>query len=81
MPCLKLKHQHTLETMKTYQLKLAILLLCYSFGIQSSIAQQKNTQTSSVTEQQIDAVFENWKDSKKPGLAVSVIKDGQAVYK
>jgi CubicO group peptidase (beta-lactamase class C family) len=68
------------KTMKIYQLKFTILLLCYSFGIQTSIAQQKNTQTSTVTEKQIDAVFENWKDPKKPGLAVSIVKDGETVY-
>ena len=54
--------------------------ICILLGIQNALAQDHKTQTKPVTEAQIDELFEEWKDKTKPGLAVSVLKDGKVVY-
>lgn len=66
--------------MKTQQLKFLTLVMCYIFGIQNTFSQDQKRITKTVTETEIDAIFEEWKDQNKPGLAVSIVKDGEAIY-
>ncbi|MFY9243102.1 MAG: serine hydrolase domain-containing protein [Polaribacter sp.] len=66
--------------MKTKQLKLVALVICYFLAILNAFSQDQKKITKTVTETDIDAVFEQWKNSQKPGLAVSIIKEGKVIY-
>lgn len=66
--------------MKTYQFKIIGLFVCYLLGFHTINAQIKNSTSKIVTEAQLDEVFADWKDQNNPGMAVSVIKDGDVVY-
>ncbi|WP_299111484.1 serine hydrolase domain-containing protein [uncultured Winogradskyella sp.] len=62
--------------MKTIQLKLMALVICYFLGIQNTLSQNQNNTTNT----DIDILFEKYNNNNTPGIAVSVSKDGEVVY-
>ncbi|MEN0003063.1 MAG: serine hydrolase domain-containing protein [Bacteroidota bacterium] len=66
--------------MKPQRLTLLLFLAIFFFRIVSINAQPQQYQTNTVTEAQLDQLFEDWSDVTKPGMAVAVLKDGKIAY-
>lgn len=66
--------------MKTRELKFMALAICFFLGIQNTFSQNQDKITKTVTEAEIDALFDEYNHSDKPGIAVSVIKDNKVIY-
>ncbi len=66
--------------MKTRQLKLIALVIYYFLGIQHTLSQNQDRITKTVTQEDIDALYEEYNNSDTPGIAVSVIKDNKVIY-